>query len=250
VLLLAISAKNQFVPAAPICYKTFMFDVEALETSLDERGYYRAGRVLDDAACSELIQTYGDDARFRSRVVMERHNFGRGEYKYFADPLPQRIQTLRETAYPALAAIANKWMDRMRVQLRYPDQLDAFLERCAQAGQKRPTPLILRYDAGGYNCLHQDLYGELMFPLQMVIMLSDSEREYEGGELVLVEQRPRMQSKPNVIRATRGEAIVFSTNERPVRGRLGYYRVKMRHGVSEITRGERYALGIIFHNAA
>lgn len=227
-----------------------MFDAKALESSLDERGFYRAGRVLDDAACRELIETYGNDAQFRSRVVMERHNFGRGEYKYFADPLPQAIQALREAAYPQLATVANRWMDHMHVQLRYPEALDAFLARCAQAGQTRPTPLILRYDAGGYNCLHQDLYGELAFPLQMVIMLSDCEREYDGGELVLVEQRPRMQSKPNVIRATRGEAIVFSTNERPVRGRSGYYRVKMRHGVSEITRGERYALGIIFHNAA
>ncbi len=227
-----------------------MFDVEALETSLDEKGYYRAGRVLDDAACRELIAMYDDDDRFRSRVVMERHNFGRGEYKYFADPLPQRIQTIREAAYAPLATVANRWMDRMRVELRYPDALAAFLARCAQAGQARPTPLILRYDAGGYNCLHQDLYGELAFPLQMVIMLSDCERDYDGGEFVLVEQRPRMQSKPNVIRATRGEAIVFSTNERPVRGRSGYYRVKMRHGVSEITRGERYALGIIFHNAS
>ena len=134
--------------------------------------------------------------------------------------------------------------------LRYPPTLDAFLARCAQAGQLRPTPLILRYDAGGYNCLHQDLYGELSFPLQMVVMLSEPGSDYEGGELVLVEQRPRMQSKPNVIRAARGEAIVFSVNERPARGRTGFYRVKMRHGVSEITRGERYALGVIFHNAA
>jgi uncharacterized protein len=227
-----------------------MFDLEALETSLDERGYFRAGRVLDDAACRTLIDAYADDARFRSRVVMERHNFGRGEYKYFADPLPPVVQTLRETAYDPLAAVANRWMELMHANLRYPPALDAFLARCAQAGQTRPTPLILRYDAGGYNCLHQDLYGELAFPLQMVIMLSDCEREYDGGELVLVEQRPRMQSKPSVIRATRGEAIVFCTNERPVRGRSGYYRVKMRHGVSEITRGERYALGIIFHNAA
>ncbi len=227
-----------------------MFDLEALEESLDERGFYRAGRVLDDATCRELIATYDNDACFRSRIVMERHNFGRGEYKYFSDPLPGTIARLRESAYPQLATIANRWMDRMHAKLHYPTQLDAFLERCAHAGQTRPTPLILRYDAGGYNCLHQDLYGELAFPLQMVIMLSDCEREYDGGEFVLVEQRPRMQSKPNVIRATRGEAIVFSTNERPVRGRSGYYRVKMRHGVSEITRGERYALGIIFHNAA
>lgn len=227
-----------------------MFDLEALETSLSERGFCKAGRVLDDAACEELIALYDDEARFRSRVVMERHNFGRGEYKYFANPLPDAVHALRAAAYEPLAAIANRWMEELRSPLRYPSALDEFTARCASAGQTRPTPLILRYEAGGYNCLHQDLYGELAFPLQVVVMLSEPERDYEGGEFILVEQRPRMQSKPIVVRARRGEAIVFATNERPVRGRTGTYRVKMRHGVSEITSGKRYALGLIFHDAA
>ncbi len=227
-----------------------MFDEEALTRELDEKGYFRAGRVLDETQCRELISFYDDDARFRSRVVMERHNFGLGEYKYFANPLPALIDSVRHEVYAQLAPVANRWMDRMRSGVSYPATLDAFLERCAEAGQCRPTPLILRYESGGYNCLHQDLYGDLAFPLQMVVMLSEPERDYSGGEFVLVEQRPRMQSKPMVIRAKQGEAIVFCTNERPVRGRTGYYRVKMRHGVSSIDGGLRYALGIIFHNAA
>ena len=227
-----------------------MFDEDALVNSLEANGYFRAGRLLDEALCRELTAMYEEDERFRKRIVMERHNFGLGEYKYFSDPLPRVIDDLRHRAYPQLASVANRWMSQMRVDMRYPESLDEFLKRCAAAGQNRPTPLILRYESGGYNCLHQDLYGELAFPLQMVVMLSEPDVEYEGGEFILVEQRPRMQSKPNVIRAHRGEAIVFCTNERPVRGRTGYYRVKMRHGVSEIHRGERYALGIIFHNAA
>ncbi len=227
-----------------------MFDEEALARELDENGYFRAGCVLDETQCTELISAYEDDARFRSRVIMERHNFGVGEYKYFADPLPAVVDSLRHDVYADLAPVANRWMERMRSGVSYPPALDAFLERCAHAGQRRPTPLLLRYESGGYNCLHQDLYGELAFPLQMVVMLSEPDRDYAGGEFVLVEQRPRMQSKPMVIRARQGEAIVFCTNERPVRGRTGYYRVKTRHGVSRIEGGRRYALGIIFHNAA
>ncbi len=227
-----------------------MFDLEALSRSLDENGYFRAGKLLTDDACRSLIDAYGDDERYRSRIVMERHNFGAGEYKYYNDPLPGIIDEIRHDAYLQLADVANRWMSEMRLETRYPRDLDAFLERCAHAGQTRPTPLILRYEAGGYNCLHQDLYGELAFPMQIVVMLSDPAEDYEGGEFVLVEQRPRMQSKPIVLTARRGEAIVFCNNERPVRGRTGFYRVKMRHGVSKITNGNRYALGIIFHNAA
>ena len=227
-----------------------MFDDSTLAKSLEENGYFRAGRILDDPSCADLIAMYADDSRFRSRVVMERHHFGVGEYKYFGNPLPEAIDELRHRAYPQLAVVANRWMEQLKAPAQYPPSLDEFLKRCAQAGQTRPTPLILRYESGGYNCLHQDLYGELAFPLQMVIMLSEPEEEYSGGEFILVEQRPRMQSKPNVITARRGEAIVFCTNERPVRGRTGYYRVKTRHGVSQIRSGERYALGIIFHNAA
>lgn len=227
-----------------------MFDLEALERSISERGYFRAGAVLDERSCEQLIASYGEDRHFRSRVIMERHNFGRGEYRYFADPLPEVVHRLRAESYVPLAAIANRWMEALRQPSRYPDTLLEFSERCARAGQSKPTPLILRYEAGGYNCLHQDLYGELAFPLQMVVMLSEPGRDYAGGEFVLVEQRPRMQSRPIVLSARCGEAIVFANNERPVHGRSGYYRVKMRHGVSEVTRGERYALGIIFHDAA
>ena len=227
-----------------------MFDPDALETSFLERGYFRTGPLLDEDSCRDLIAAYDAGQGFRSHVVMERHNFGRGEYKYFAHPLPQSVQELRRAAYAPLAVVANRWMAALAQTPRYPDTLQEFTGRCARAGQTKPTPLILRYEAQGYNCLHQDLYGELAFPLQIVVMLSEPEADYDGGEFVLVEQRPRMQSKPIVLRAARGEAIVFANNERPVRGRSGYYRVKVRHGVSEVTRGKRYALGIIFHDAA
>lgn len=226
-----------------------MFESAEFSASLHERGYARAGAVLSEKTCRELIALYENDALFRKHVVMERHNFGVGDYKYFANPLPSTIAALRDQAYAPLSRIANQWMESLRVATRYPQVLEEFLARCATAGQKRPTPLILHYTAGGYNCLHQDLYGELAFPLQLVVMLSEPGVDYEGGELVLVEQRPRMQSKPVVLRPRRGEGVVFANNERPAEGRAGYYRVKMRHGVSEITKGERYALGIIFHNA-
>jgi hypothetical protein len=226
-----------------------MFESAAFSASLHERGYAHAGRVLSDEECRELIALYENDALFRKHVIMERHNFGIGDYKYFANPLPQVVGDVREQAYSPLASIANQWMESLRVAARYPGQLDEFLARCGAAGQKRPTPLILHYTAGGYNCLHQDLYGELAFPLQLVVMLSEPGVDYEGGELVLVEQRPRMQSKPVVLRPRRGEGVVFANNERPAAGRNGFYRVKMRHGVSEVTKGERYALGVIFHDA-
>lgn len=227
-----------------------MFEDDALQTSLDDRGYARVGTLLSGDACDALVAMYGDDVRFRSRVVMERHNFGFGEYKYFADPLPSIVSELRERGYAALAPIANRWMERLGSEVRYASKHAEFRAACAAAGQTRPTPLILRYEAGGYNCLHQDLYGALAFPLQMVVMLSEPNVDYEGGEFVLVEQRPRMQSKLVVLRARKGEAIVFSTNDRPVQGRRGAYRVKMRHGVAEVTCGQRFALGIIFHDAA
>lgn len=217
---------------------------------LEQNGYASLGRLLSDAQCRELIASYADDAAFRKTVVMERHNFGIGDYKYFSYPLPRVIAELRESVYARLVPVANQWMDELRLSTRYPGHLDEFIARCVNAGQNRPTPLLLHYTAGGYNCMHQDLYGELAFPLQLVVMLSEAGEDYEGGEFVLVEQRPRMQSRPMVLRPRRGEGIVFANNERPERGRSGFYRVKMRHGVSEITTGERYALGIIFHDAA
>lgn len=226
-----------------------MFETPEFVASLNERGYAHAGRILSDEACREMVALYENDALFRKHVMMERHSFGVGDYKYFANPLPKAVATLRERAYPPLATVANQWMESLRVPTRYPAQLDEFVARCAQAGQKRPTPLILHYAAGGYNCLHQDLYGALAFPLQLVVMLSEPGEEYEGGEFVLVEQRPRMQSKPVVLRPRRGQGVVFANNERPAAGRSGFHRVKMRHGVSEVTKGERYALGIIFHDA-
>lgn len=216
---------------------------------LIDSGFTSLGRVLSDDQCRELIALYANDSAFRKTVVMERHSFGVGDYKYFAYPLPRIVADVREAMYAKLAPIANQWMEELRVPARYPQRLEEFIERCAHAGQARPTPLLLHYTAGGYNCMHQDLYGELAFPLQLVVMLSQPGEDYEGGEFVLVEQRPRMQSKPIVLRPARGEGIVFANNERPARGRSGFYRVKMRHGVSEVTSGERYALGIIFHDA-
>jgi hypothetical protein len=191
---------------------------------------------------------YGDDAIFRSRVVMERHNFGSGEYKYFGYPLPQIVQTLRERLYGELAPIANRWNESLGLPQRYPSVLDQYLRECARSGQARPTPLILRYRAGDYNCLHQDTYGELAFPFQATYFLSDPS-EYEGGEFILVEQRPRAQSRPIVIRPGHGECIIIPNRYRPVRGKSGFYRTAFRHGVSEILRGERYALGVILHDA-
>jgi len=230
--------------ADDLCYKEAMLD------GLNENGYSLTGPLLSAAQCRDLIALYGDDARFRSHIVMQRHNFGAGDYKYFAHPLPPAVADLRERFYGPLTQVANEWMKEMRRPTRYPAALAEFLARCATAGQNRPTPLLLRYTAGGYNCLHQDLYGELAFPLQLVVMLSEPGEDYEGGEFVLVEQRPRMQSRPIVLRPRRGEGVVFANNERPQAGRNGHYRVKMRHGVSAITSGERYALGIIFHDAA
>lgn len=217
---------------------------------LAQNGYALTGRMLSDDQCRALIALYSDDDAFRSHVIMERHNFGVGDYKYFADPLPCVVAELRERMYPPLANVANEWMSALKLHARYPGELSEFLDRCARVGQKKPTPLMLHYAPGGYNCLHQDLYGELAFPLQLVVMLSEPGEDYEGGELVLVEQRPRMQSRPIVLRPRRGEGVMFTNNERPQAGRAGFYRVKMRHGVSTVTAGERYALGIIFHDAA
>jgi hypothetical protein len=192
---------------------------------------------------------YDEDARFRSTVVMARHGFGRGEYRYFAYPLPQRLQELRSALYGPLAAIANRWTHALGQDLRYPDQLDDFLARCHAAGQLRPTPLILRYRAGDYNCLHQDLYGEQVFPLQVAVLLSRPGADFSGGEFVLTEQRPRMQSRVEVVPLEQGDAVVFAVNQRPVQGTRGPYRVAMRHGVSRLRSGERFTLGIIFHDA-
>jgi hypothetical protein len=218
--------------------------------ALDATGVARVGRVLDPSTCRALAATYDDDARFRSRVVMARHGFGRGEYKYFADPLPDVVATLRASFYERLAPIANAWAERLGEERRFPPAHAAFRAECAAAGQARPTPLLLRYEEGDYNCLHQDLYGELVFPLQLVVLLSEPGDDFEGGELVVTEQRPRMQSRVEVIPLGLGEGAVFAVHRRPVTGTRGTYRVNMRHGVSRVRRGRRTTLGVIFHDAA
>jgi hypothetical protein len=224
-------------------------DWPALEHSLWERGYAKTPAVLTPQECADLIALYSDKEKFRSRIVMERHRFGVGEYKYFANPLPMSVQTLRALLYPPLAALANQWMEALRLPDHFPAELAAFLAHCHAHGQTRPTPLLLRYEQEGYNCLHQDLYGEIVFPLQITCFLSDPGRDYTGGEFLLVEQQPRAQSRGEAILPRQGEMIIFATRFRPAQGKRGYYRAQMRHGVSRITSGTRYTLGIIFHDA-
>ncbi len=221
----------------------------ATSSLLDAQGFAPLPAVLSAAECAELRALYDDDRRFRSRIEMERFRFGVGEYKYFAAPLPLLIQTLRAGLYPPLAPTANRWMASLRAAYRYPDELDTFLTRCHRAGQRRPTPLLLRYGEGGYNCLHQDIYGEVAFPLQVVFALNQRELDYTGGEFLLVEQRPRAQSRGHVIAIEQGAGVVFCTRERPAAGARGPYRVVMRHGVSTVASGVRTTLGIIFHDA-
>ena len=224
-------------------------DWTAVDTALDGQGFASLGTLLDVEVRDALAGAFGEDAPYRSHVHMARHGFGRGEYKYFRYPLPSPIAGLREVLYPGCAAIANRWAERMRLDVHYPETHVAFLETCHAAGQERPTPLILSYREGDYNCLHQDLYGGIVFPLQIVILLSEPGKDFDGGEFVLTEQRPRMQSRAHVVPMRAGEAVVFAVNERPVKGTRGDYRVKMRHGVSTLTRGARFATGIIFHDA-
>jgi hypothetical protein len=224
-------------------------NVGRMQTELDERGCAIVESLLTVAESRALIAMYEDDERFRSRVVMAKHGFGRGEYRYFAYPLPPVVQTLRTTLYPALARIANDWNERLGVDTRYPEEHSGFLGLCHEAGQTRPTPLVLRYGAGDYNCLHRDLYGPLVFPLQVAILLSEPHDDFTGGEFVLTEQRPRMQSRAEVVPLARGDAVVFAVSERPVDGTRGVYRVTHRHGVSRVRSGRRHTLGIIFHDA-
>ena len=222
---------------------------DLLET-LGAHGHAVLPRLLDARQCAELVAMYDEDARFRSRVVMARHGFGRGEYRYFAHPLPEPVARLRAALYPPLAKVANRWAEALGSGVQYPGTHDAFLARCRDAGQSRPTPLLLRYGAGDYNCLHQDLYGEHVFPLQVAILLAEPGVDFDGGEFVLTEQRPRMQSRVSVVPLRRGDAVVFAVNERPVQGSRGVYRVRMRHGVSTVGSGNRHTLGIIFHDAS
>ncbi|MHA7629794.1 2OG-Fe(II) oxygenase [Corallococcus sp. M7] len=217
---------------------------------LDARGCAVLEQLLTPDACEALALLYDLEDAFRSRVVMARHGFGRGEYKYFDHPLPEVVTELRTALYPCLAPIANRWNTAMGIDVRYPDNHADFLARCHEAGQVRPTPLLLRYGVDDYNCLHQDLYGEHVFPLQVAILLSEPGRDFTGGEFVLTEQRPRMQSRAEVVPLRQGDAVVFAVHHRPVQGTRGTYRVNLRHGVSRVRSGMRHTAGIIFHDAA
>jgi len=225
-------------------------DWSTLTRDLDTYGVTQAGQVLTSLECDGLKALYDEDALFRSRVDMRRHGFGEGEYKYFAYPLPKIVQTLRSAIYPRLAPIANSWMAAMSRDHRYPPSLSDMLNRCRAAGQTRPTPLLLKYGTGDFNCLHQDLYGEIAFPIQLVLLLDEPGEDFTGGEFVLSEQRPRMQSRAEVVPLLKGHAALFAVNERPKAGVRGIYRVKMRHGVSRVRTGTRQTAGIIFHDAS
>jgi len=229
---------------------TTPFDWPAVEVALNENGCAHVPGVLAAEECAMLAALYADGERFRSRVVMARHGFGRGEYQYFAYPLPPLVATLRERMYGPLAAIANRWYEAMALPVRFPAAHAGFLARCHDAGQQRPTPLLLQYEGGDYNCLHQDLYGEHVFPLQAAFLLSRPGQDFTGGEFVLTEQRPRMQSRVEVVPLAQGDCVVFPVFHRPVNGTRGIYRVNLRHGVSRVRSGMRHTLGVIFHDAA
>lgn len=224
-------------------------DWRKISCQLNDHGYALANNVLTDAECNSLVQQYDNKELYRKTISMERYRFGVGEYKYFNYPLPDLIENVRQNVYPHLAPVANNWMWALNINKQFPHTLEGLLEQCHQQGQIRPTPLILRYDKGGYNTLHQDLYGEVYFPMQLVLFLDEPGKDYEGGEFVLIEQRPRAQSRAIVQKPGKGDMLMFTTNFRPVKGSKGYYRVNMKHGVSEIIEGRRHTLGVIFHDA-
>lgn len=234
-------------PTVPI--RLDMLDWPQILAALDAQGHALLAGLLDPTSCRAMAALYPQEAPFRSRVVMARHGFGRGEYKYFRYPLPPLVEQLRTVTYPRLVPLANRWNAAMGIDVRYPDSHAEFLARCHAAGQRRPTPLLLQYGAGDYNCLHQDLYGEHVFPLQLAILLSAPGPDFSGGEFVLTEQRPRMQSRPEVVPLRQGDAVIFAVHHRPVQGSRGTYRVNLRHGVSRLHGGQRHTLGIIFHDA-
>ena len=223
-------------------------DWTEMASGLDAQGWAITAPLLTAEQCAALAESYPQDKLFRSRVIMGRHGFGRGEYKYFAYPLPDLIQRLRTALYPHLADVASRWNEAMGIDVRFPDKHQDFLKRCHEAGQPRPTPLLLQYGPGDYNCLHQDLYGEHVFPLQATVLLSKPGADFSGGEFVLTEQRPRMQSRAEVVPLRQGEGVIFPVHHRPVQGTRGIYRVSMRHGVSRLRSGQRHTLGVIFHD--
>jgi hypothetical protein len=237
------------VAAKPAIARAEALDWQSIGQGLDEQGSAMLPGVLSPQECRALAGLYPEDDLFRSRVVMGRHGFGRGEYKYFSYPLPDLIQGLRTVLYRRLAPVANRWNAAMGMDVRYPGEHVDFVERCHNAGQLRPTPLLLQYEEGDYNCLHQDLYGEHVFPIQVAILLSEPGRDFDGGEFVLTEQRPRMQSRPEVVPLRQGDGVAFAVHHRPVQGTRGTYRVNLRHGVSRLRSGQRHTVGIIFHDA-
>ncbi len=241
--------KRTAAESSAIAGRVESIDWTQVTSELDAQGCAVLKNLLTPDECVALAALYPDDARFRSRVVMGRHGFGSGEYKYFSYPLPDLIAELRPTLYARLCPVANRWNQAMAIDIRYPETHQAFLERCHEAGQTRPTPLLLQYGAGDYNCLHQDLYGEHVFPIQVAILLSEPGNDFTGGEFVLTEQRPRMQSRAEVVPLARGDAVAFAVHHRPVQGTRGAYRVNLRHGVSRIRSGHRYTVGVIFHDA-
>jgi hypothetical protein len=245
--IISVPETEDIRPEAPP--QTPQFDWHRLAEDLDAYGCARLERLLTPDECREVASMYPHDAAFRSRVVMARHGFGKGEYKYFRYPLPILVEHLRTELYPELVALANRWNEVMKINVRYPARHQEFLMRCHSAGQDKPTPLLLQYGAGDYNCLHQDLYGDHVFPIQVAILLSEPGKDFTGGEFVLTEQRPRMQSRAEVVPLRQGDAVAFSVHYRPVQGTRGSYRVNMRHGVSRLRSGQRYTLGIIFHDA-
>jgi hypothetical protein len=240
---------DRSAPPVDVVARIAALDWNRVGSDLDAQGCAVLPSLLSADECETLAALYDDDAKFRSRIVMSRHGFGRGEYKYFAYPLPEPIASLRPALYPPLSRIANRWNEAMGIAIRYPDDHAAFLKRCHDAGQTRPTPLLLRYEAGDYNCLHQDLYGEHVFPLQVAILLSQPGEDFTGGEFVLTEQRPRMQSRVEVVSLRQGDAVAFAVHHRPVQGTRGVYRVNLRHGVSRLRSGRRHTVGVIFHDA-
>lgn len=222
----------------------------AIAESLNNKGYATIPGILSADECDALINQYAEDALYRKTIIMENHGYGMGQYRYYNYPLPAIVQQLREGVYPNIAPVANNWMKALGIEKTFPDTLNELTEQCHQHGQNRPTPLLLKYGKGGYNAMHQDLYGEIFFPMQLVVCLNEPGKDFEGGEFVLVEQRPRMQSKAIVLNPGKGDMLAFTTNFRPVMGTRGYYRVNMRHGVSELRSGQRHTLGVIFHDAS
>jgi hypothetical protein len=239
---------RRLAPATDVGAQVAALDWAAVAESLDAYGCATTGPLLSPEDCAALAASYANDDQFRSRIVMARHGFGRGEYKYFAYPLPGLIADLRGALYPPLAVIADRWNEAMGLDPRFPAEHAAYLKRCHAAGQTRSTPLLLQYGPGDYNCLHQDVYGENVFPLQIAFLLSTPGRDFTGGEFVLTEQRPRMQSRAEVVPLRQGEGVIFPVHHRPVKGTRGVYRVNMRHGVSRLRSGQRHTLGIIFHD--